>query len=167
NKNIASLIESIKSSKVPLVMVGAAITDNQIPQTKELNKLIRRLGLEDKIIKTGFVNETELVSLYNLASVTILPSFYEGFGFPVLESMACGTPVICSNNSSLSEIAGKVAIFADPSNPEDISKKTREVINMSKTKRVLLSQKLIAHASTFTWEKTAKQTIEVYQKAAG
>lgn len=166
NKNIPNLIESVKSSKVPLVMVGAAITNSQIPQTRQMNKLIRKLHLEDKIIKTGFVDQTELVSLYNLAAVTILPSFYEGFGFPVLESMACGTPVVCSDNSSLSEIAGNRAIFCDPGNPQDISKKTQEVINMSKAQRSALSQKLIDHASKFTWKKTAQQTIDVYQKVA-
>ncbi|MDO8487462.1 MAG: glycosyltransferase family 1 protein [Candidatus Curtissbacteria bacterium] len=167
NKNLENLINSIKISKVPLVMVGAALVDNKVPQTQALERLIKRLNLEDKIVKTGFVEEEDLVSIYNLAGVTILPSFYEGFGLPVLESMACGTPVVCSSNSSLAEIAGNLARFCDPQNPADIAKKTLRVLNMSKKAKESLSRKLTAHASTFSWQKTAKQTINVYKKVLG
>lgn len=167
NKNLTNLINSIKISKVPLVMVGAAIVDNKVPQTQDLNRLIKRLDLENKIIKTGFVQEDELACIYNLADTILLPSFYEGFGFPVLESMACGTPVICADNSSISEIAGGLAIFCDPQDPTDIAQKTLNVLNMSKKSRSSLSGKLISHASTFSWQETARQTVKVYQKVVG
>lgn len=167
NKNLRNLISSLKISKVPLVMVGAALTDNKVPQTQALARLVKRLNLEDKIVRTGFIKEEDLVSIYNLAGVTILPSFYEGFGLPVLESMACGTPVVCSNNSSLAEIAGNLARFCDPQNPADIAQKTFSVLNMSKTAKESLSRKLITHASTFSWQKTARQTVNVYKKVLG
>lgn len=167
NKNLASLINSVKISKVPLVMVGAAIVDNKIPQTQALNKLIKRLNLEGKITKTGFVKEDELACIYNLAGATLLPSFYEGFGLPVLESMACGTPVVCSDNSSISEITGGLAIFCDPKDPQDIAQKTLSALSILKKPKVSLSEKLISHASTFSWQKTASQTVKVYQKVAG
>ncbi len=167
NKNLDNLINSVKISKVPLVMVGAAIVDNKVPQTQALTRLIRKLNLGDKITKTGFVKEDELASIYNLAGATLLPSFYEGFGLPVLESMACGTPVICSDNSSISEIAGGLALFCDPQDPQDIAQKTLRALNMSAKSKVSLSEKLISHASTFSWQKTANQTVKVYQKVAG
>ncbi len=167
NKNLRNLISSLKVSKIPLVMVGAAIVDNKVPQTQALIRLIKRLNLEDKIIRTGFVDEDDLVSIYNLARATILPSFYEGFGLPVLESMACGTPVICSDNSSISEIAGSHAIFCEPQDPQDIARKTLSVLQMSPKSRNTLSNKLINHAATFSWQKTARQTVAVYKKVLG
>lgn len=167
NKNIGGLLNSIAITQIPLVMVGAAIVDGQITETRALNKLIRKLKLENKVTKTGFVTEEELVSLYNLAAVTLLPSFYEGFGLPVIESMACGTPIVCADNSSLSEIAGSLAIFCDPQDPNDISKKTQKVLHLSKNARANLSAKLIKRASTFTWEKTAEETVRVYKKVIG
>ncbi len=167
NKNLENLINSIKISKISLVMVGAAIVDNKVPQTQALERLIKRLNLEGKIVRTGFVAEDDLVSIYNLAGVTVLPSFYEGFGLPILESMACGTPVVCSNNSSISEIAGRLAIFCDPQDPADIAQKTLSAFHLSKEQKETLSRKLIAHAATFSWQKTAHQTVGVYQKVLG
>lgn len=167
NKNLENLINSIKISNLPLVMVGAALVDNKVPQTRALGRLIKKLHLEEKIIRTGYIEEEDLVSIYNLANVTILPSFYEGFGLPVLESMACGTPVVCSNSSSLAEIAGDIALFCDPQDPADIAQKTLSVLRMSKEQREALSRKLIAHAAAFSWQKTARQTVNVYKKVLG
>lgn len=164
NKNITGLINSIKISQVPIVMVGAAIINDQIPQTAELNNLIKKLKLQEKIIKTGYVEEEELSVLYNLASLTLLPSFYEGFGLPVLESMACGTPVVCSNNSSLSEISGGYAHYCEPQDYNDIAKKTLTILNMQKDKKEKLSQELIKYSQSFSWEKTARETLKVYKK---
>ncbi len=165
NKNLDNLVRSIKVSKIPLLMVGSAITNNNIPETKALNQLIRKLNIESLIIKTGFVSGEELIALYNLASVTLLPSYYEGFGLPLLESMACGTPVVTSDNSSLSEIAGAHALFCDPQNPVDISQKTLKILEMKPKEKSILSQKLISHAAKYSWEKTAAETFKVYQKA--
>src|SRR5205814_1416142 len=123
NKNLHGLLNAISISKIQLVLVGSALTDQNLPQVKELDALIKELDLGSLITKTGFVPEKDLVVLYNLAGVVVMPSFYEGFGLPVLEGMACGTPVVCSKNSSLEEIGGDVAIFCDPSDPKDISLK--------------------------------------------
>ena len=89
NKNLQNLIESIKIAKVNLVMVGKALADKSLLQTQVLNKLIKKLNLSEKIVKTGYVPDEDLVAIYNLADLTLLPSYYEGFGLPVLESMAC------------------------------------------------------------------------------
>jgi glycosyltransferase involved in cell wall biosynthesis len=163
NKNIPNLLEAIKISKKNLVLVGKALADNSISETQRISRKILSLGIQKNIIKTGFIEETELNEIYNLAKLTILPSYYEGFGLPVLESMACGTPVVCSNVASLSEIAGKSAFFCEPSNPRDMAQKINQVFEMSETRRNELSRKLITHASKYNWEKTAADTIKVYK----
>lgn len=163
NKNIPNLIYAVKIANVNLVMVGKAISDSTLEETKQINKLITKLGVGRKITKTGFLPDEDLATIYNLANATILPSYYEGFGLPVLESMACGTPVVCSDAASLSEICGSDAIICDPADPKDIAKQITKACSLSEKQRGELSQKLQAHAKSFSWEKTADQTIKIYQ----
>lgn len=164
NKNLTTLLKSVSISKIPLVMVGSALVDKALKPVMELDRLITDLDINSLVIRTGFVPEKDLVAIYNMAQVTVMPSVYEGFGLPVLESMACGTPVICSHNSSLSEIGGNVAIFCDPSSPEDIAAKIKSTINLAPDQRSNLSAKCQGHAKKFSWEKTARQTIDIYQE---
>ena len=164
NKNIGTLLEAVSISKIPVVLVGNALTDNSLPQTIELNSLINNIGIEKLVTKTSFVPESDLVAIYNLATVTVAPSYYEGFGLPVLESMACGTPVICSDNSSLAEIGVGAAIFCDPSSPQDVAEKIASVVNMNTVQREQLSQKCLKHAAKFSYKKTAELTVAAYQK---
>ena len=164
NKNIENLLEAVSVSKTQVVMVGKALAETGLSQVTRINGVIRRLKLESKVIKTGFIPNEDLVSIYNLAQVTLLPSFYEGFGLPVLESMACGTPVVCSNNSSLAEIAGSAAIFCDPSDPKDIADKISGVLSLKGKNRESLSQKCINQALKFSWQKAARETIDLYKK---
>lgn len=163
NKNVEGLLTAIFKVRIPAVLVGQAITDQNLEPVGKINKLIARLNLEDKITKTGFVAEDDLIALYNLAALTVLPSFYEGFGLPVLESMACGTPVVCSNAGSLSEIAGP-AIICDPADPADIASKIGQVLNLTKPKRDQVVRKSQDHSAKFTWQKTAQQTVNIYMK---
>lgn len=165
NKNLKGLLESVVISKVPLVMVGSALANKQLPQVKELDRLSQQLGIKELIIKTGFVPQKDLAAIYNLSEVVVMPSFYEGFGLPVLEGMASGIPVICSQNSSLTEIGGSVAIFCDPASPADIAAKIKSTISLTATQRFNLAAKCLAHAKKFSWEKTAQQTIDIYQEA--
>jgi len=164
NKNLKGLLESVAISKVPLVMVGSALANKQLPQVKELDRLSQQLGIGDLVIKTGFVPQKDLAAIYNLSEVVVVPSFYEGFGLPVLEGMACGIPVICSQNSSLTEIGGSVAIFCDPARPADIAAKIKSTISLTATERSNLAAKCKAHSKKFSWEKTAQQTIDIYQE---
>lgn len=165
NKNLEGLIKAIKIVRIPLVMVGSALTDTKLSQTKKINKLIKKLQLEKQVFKTGFVEENDLIAIYNLADATVLPSYYEGFGLPILESMACGTPVVCSKAGSLSEIAGP-AIICDPDNPADIAQKITSVLNLSQRGREILAQKCQKHASGFTWQKVVRETAKVYRQVA-
>ena len=164
NKNIEGLITTIAQIKIPTLLVGKAITDNNLEPVKKISKLIRRLDLEDIVTRTGYVAEDDLVAIYNLATVTVLPSFYEGFGLPALESMACGTPVVCSKAGSLKEIATGSAIFCDPADPADIASKIKLVVNLSKSQRETLANRSQKHSAKFTWEKTAEQTVAIFKK---
>lgn len=164
NKNLETLLEAIKISKTPLVMVGSALTNTDLPETRQLNENISKLGISNLIIKTGYIDKNNLVALYNLAAVTLLPSVYEGFGLPVLESMACGTPVICSKTSSLIEIGSDVAFYCNPSSAIDIADKISETFSLSPIRKKALDVKLQEHAKKFTWQKVASETMEVYRK---
>ena len=75
---------------------------------------LRELGLEDRLLFTGYVPDEDLPAIYSAADLFVFPSLYEGFGLPVLEAMACGTPVVCSNASNLPEMAGDAALLVDP-----------------------------------------------------
>ena len=158
SKNIPNLLKAVKRTNVNLVMVGEALTDKFLPETKSINNLISELKIVNRVLKTGYVKDDDLVAIYNLTQVTVLPSFYEGFGLPVLESMVCGTPVVCSENSSLPEIAKNFATFCDPEDPNNISKKINLAINAKKDVK-----KIINYANKYTWRKVAYETVEVYK----
>ncbi len=160
NKNLSNLLQGVKLSGANLVMVGSAVTDENLKQTKSIMAQIKSLNISSQVKRLGYVSEAELVSIYNIASSTILPSFYEGFGLPVLESMACGTPVACSKNSSLAEIGGQRAIYCDPNDPKDIANKINQALG---SKKPDLSKDLISHAAKFSWEKVAFKTYQVYE----
>lgn len=165
NKNVEGLIQAVAVAKLPLVLVGRAITDDQIPQTISINSAIAKLNIKNLITRTGYVPEEDLINIYNLAEVTVQPSFYEGFGLPVVESMSCGTPVVCSQNSSLAEITSeKTAFYCDPTDTTSIANKIIHAFNLSSKEKESLGKKLILAADAFSWDKVAKQTISIYQQ---
>ncbi len=126
--------------------------------------LVKRLDIEDDIIFTDYVLAGDLPVIYNLADIFCYPSFYEGFGLPVLEAMACGTPVLTSNVSSLPEVAGNAALLFDPRSPEDIAERIIQLAN-NETLRAELSKAGLRRASEFSWADTAKKTLETYRRA--
>lgn len=151
NKNLSSLFKAIALLKnEKLVLVGKAVSENA-----EIKKEINILGIEKRVKFTGYISEKEKIILLNKARVYVQPSIYEGFGLPVLEAMACGTPVVCGKNSSFPEIAGDAATYADVTNINDLADK---ILKIKKT------GKEMAQARKFNWEKTAEETYEVYQK---
>lgn len=117
---------------------------------------------QEKIIFTGFVSDPDKVCFYNLASLFVYPSFFEGFGFPPLEAMSCGVPVITANGSSLSEICGDAAILIDPDKPEEIARAMREALS-DKSLREKLAGRGLEKAKTYDWSRTALQTLEVLE----
>ncbi len=124
---------------------------------------VRKESNDPSIIYTGFVSDEELVALFKSARLFVLPSFEEGFGIPVLEAMACGCPVVCSNTSSLPEVAGNAAIFFDPSDQKDLINKISKVLDDEDYKKSLIS-KGKKRVKLFNWKRLAEQTLEVYKK---
>jgi len=114
----------------------------------------------------GPVPEDDLPALYAGATLFVFPSLYEGFGLPVLEAMACGTPVACSNTSSLPEVVGDAALTFDPADSSAIARAITRVLADAELRQVLRERGL-AQAAGFSWERTAAKTLEVYRRAAG
>jgi len=126
-------------------------------------KLIRSLGLEKYILSFDYVSETDLVKLYNLADFFVFPSLHEGFGFPVLEAMACGTPVIVSNIPSILEVAGSAGLLVNPHSYYDLSEAMYLMLNDSHL-RSELRIKGLKRSKSFSWYKCAKNVLRVYKK---
>lgn len=125
--------------------------------------ILQKLQIGDKVHLTGPLTDKDLPALYNGAALFVFPSLYEGFGLPVLEAMACGTPVLTSNVSSLPEVAGDAAVLVDPTDVEAIAAAMRRVLQ-DQALAAALSAKGLARAQQFTWERTARETIKVYEK---
>lgn len=166
NKNLPGLVKACRLVPIPLVIVGKQATEKDFDPENvenrpliELNRLTER---KEDVFKLGFVEE--ISELYSLASVYCQPSFYEGFGIPVLEAMACGCPVITSKISSLPEVAGEAALLIDPENIEEISSAIKKVLTEKGTGNRMIKLGY-QQAKKFNWRKTAKETIESYQKA--
>lgn len=129
-------------------------------------RAVESLELQEAVLFLGYVPRETLIALYNLAEALVFPSLYEGFGLPVVEAMACGTPVITSRNSSLGEISGEAAEFVEPTSIESIAAALRRVLN-DPTRQEELSHQGLAQASRYSWAVAAEQTQAVYRQVAG
>jgi glycosyltransferase involved in cell wall biosynthesis len=123
------------------------------------------LALHDNVVFTGFIDEVDLPHLYRGALMFVYPSVHEGFGLPILEAMACGTPVITSNTSSMPEVAGHAAILVEPNNPEALAAAITQMLR-DDTQREELRRRGIGRAREFTWQAVARQTLRVYRTLA-
>lgn len=121
---------------------------------------VRKSENKDKIMISGFIDDKDKTAIYNLASVFAYPSFYEGFGFPPLEAMSCGVPVITSNSSSLPEICNSSALMIDPDKPEEIFESLK-ILLLNREFRENMIKKGIENAKKFSWKKSAKETLEI------
>ena len=170
NKNLSGLAEACKIAKIPLVIVGkqAASTDfdSNHPENKPLVNFLNRYGNDKDIIRLGYVPNEDMVVIYNLASIYCQPSFYEGFGLPILEAFACETPVVASKISAHLEIAGDSALFADPKDPNDMAKKITMMLKDNKLKLEYINRGS-SKVKNYSWEKTARETFRVHQKVLG
>jgi len=167
NKNVGGLAEACKLIGVPLVIVGKQAKtedfDRNHPENRAFVNLLEKYGNDPEIIRVGFVPDEDLVAIFNLGAVYCQPSFYEGFGLPVLQAMACGTPVVCAKTQALVEIAKGASLFADPKNPKEISEKIQQALIDNELRSQLVETGRIL-ARNYSWEKTAKKTIDVYRK---
>lgn len=166
NKNLPRLIEAVSKINVSLVMVGKALVDKKIdmqnPWNKDLVKVQKLAGKNQKIFCLGFVSSENLVALYNTATLFVMPSIYEGFGLPILEAMSCGCPVVASKGGSLAEVVGEAGKYVDHYNVDSIASGINEVFNSPNLQKEL-SQKGIVQSRKFTWNKTTDETMGVYR----
>jgi len=167
NKNVLGLLSTFarvlqKKENSHLVLIGGAFKKSELPETQKIEQRIQELHLEGHVTMTGFVPQEDLAVLYSMARCLVEPSFYEGFGLPVLEAMACGCPVVVGDNSSLSEIAGP-SLKMDVGNVENMADTILTMLSLSSSARNTMSNESIAWAKTFSWEKTAHETVAVYE----
>jgi glycosyltransferase involved in cell wall biosynthesis len=160
HKNVASLIRALYELRkaglnVKLIRVGN--------KSKEIARIINRYRLESNVEYRNNVNDEELVELYNMADVFVFPSFYEGFGLPVLEAMACGCPVVTSNTPSLLNVAGEAAITVDPKDGDGLTRAIMAVLTDRELRKRLIDSGM-ARVELFSWDKTAKETLKIYEE---
>ncbi|MEI6809579.1 MAG: glycosyltransferase family 1 protein [bacterium] len=164
-KNCIGLISAFalvqKQCQFPVRLIMAGPPDARYP---EIDGKIDSLGLRSAVERRYFT-DLELATAYITADLLVLPSLYEGFGLPVLEAMAFGTPVVCSNRGSLPEVAGEAAIQVDPTDIAGLAAAmTRVLTNQALSTE--MSAKGLRQAAGFTWQRAASQTLAVYQQAA-
>ena len=170
-KNISFLLESFsdvlyhcheKKKPLPQLVMAGKIQDDL--QYVNFSHNVRRLDIADSIVETGYLSDELLKKLYSSADLFFYPSLYEGFGLPVLEAMASGLPVACSNTSSLPEVAGDAALLFDPS---DKAQAVRSVLSglFDSSLRDTLVDTGRSRAKRFNWESTITSTLGGYQKA--
>jgi glycosyltransferase involved in cell wall biosynthesis len=129
-----------------------------------LRRLSQELGIAQHVSFTGFVHDADLRAIYSGARVCVCPSLYEGFGFTVLEAMACGTPVACSSSTSLPEVAGKAALYFDPHKPEEMAVQLCRAFSDDAVRASLIADGR-SNLLRFNWAETARQTLAVYHQA--
>ena len=127
---------------------------------EEIKKAIQESPYKNDIVLKGYVSEKEKEELYQDANVFILPSFYEGFGLPILEAISYGVPVVCSNTSSLPEVAGDAALLIDPNNIQEIAEAMSKVFNNNNLRNKMI-EKGLENVEKFSWEKCAKETMDI------
>jgi len=127
---------------------------------------VRELELEDEVLLPGYIAPEHIVKLYSAAEVFVYPSFFEGFGLPIMEAMACGTPVITSRSSSLEEIAGGSAVLVEPEDELSIANALMTVLNNA-TLRCQLGKAGLERSRLFNFKSAAQKTIEVYERVMG
>jgi glycosyltransferase involved in cell wall biosynthesis len=141
-----------------LVLIGGAA-----PMSSRLRELVVELGIGDGVHFVHFLDQSTLVAAYNAADMVVVPSLEEGFGLPVIEAMACGTPVACSDTSALPEIAEGAAAYFDPRDPADMASTIRAVLTAAEFRKDLRARGL-QRAERFTWEQSARIHSDVYSQ---
>lgn len=124
---------------------------------------LEELGLQDRVRFAGYLDEEDLPLWYAAASVFVFPSIYEGFGMPPLEAMACGTPVVTSNSSSLPEVVGEAGVMVSPHDAEGFAKAIMRLLDDADL-AADLRERGIAQAQRFTWKQAAERTLAVYKQ---
>ena len=162
-KNIPGLLQAYQrlAAHSPL-NVQLVLAGGEGDGAAEVREAVRQIG-RDRVVFTGCLPDEDLLRFYHAAECLVYPSFYEGFGLPVLEAMACGCPVITSNVSSLPEVAGEAALLIDPLRIETISTALVSLLTNPGLSQSLI-RKGFEQARRFTWEAAARKTLDVFEK---
>lgn len=177
-KNLPFLIEGFREilstpgfSDLKLILIGGVflkkvenIDHPELISLKLVNELIRKYGLDTNIVRPGQIEDGELVAFYNLATLYIQPSLYEGFGLPILQAFASGTPVVSSNKGSLPEIGGQAAVYFNPVDLRQFTVIVKELLEDTSL-RSKLSKLGLQRSTQFTWKKVVQQTEAIYLQA--
>lgn len=167
NKNVRTLVEAYvrlrRANRIDhkLVLVGS-----EDALQSDVRSLVKDAGCSNDLVFTGHIPASDLVALYNSATVFVQPSIFEGFGLPSLEAMACGTPVITSNTSAIPEVVDDAALLVNPLDVDELAN-ALEVVLHDENLRSRLSVKGLARAGMFSWETTARTIVHVYEATAG
>ncbi len=166
NKNLPQLISSLKDlPQIHLVIVTRADINSQIPEAQAIRSSLNQADTHSRVHFLSLDSLEDLNLFYSSAFWYIQPSLWEGFGLPVLEAMASGTPCLVAKAGSLPEIAGISALYFDPTNEASISKTIKQAFNLNSSSRSKMIKESIQHAKKFTWKQTASKTINSYIKA--
>jgi glycosyltransferase involved in cell wall biosynthesis len=168
-KNFEGLIEAFRillagaSEQQEIADLHLVICGGHGWMWEELEGIVAQHGLGDRIHFSGFVHDEDLPALYSLAAVFAFPSWYEGFGLPVLEAMACGTPVVAANNSSLPEVVGDGGLMVDAANPEELAGALHRILADQSLREDLVAAGK-AHATRYTWDDAAASLLSIYER---
>jgi len=167
-KNHVGLIRAFESlvEAHPQVPHHLVIVGKESWYASTVRARARRSSLADRIHFTGFVSDEALLGLYGACDLFVYPSLYEGFGLPILEAMACGRAVACSNTSAMPEVADSAAILFDPNSVDEIALALRDLL-LNPELRQRMERLGMQRAATFSWERTASRTLDLYYAVAG
>jgi len=150
------LLPELEKNNTQLILVGFKGWENQ--------EIMAQINAEKQHINyLGYVSDQELAMIYNLATVFVYPSFYEGFGIPPLEAMACGCPVIVSNSTSMPEVCAEAALYIHPQQVDDISQCLMELLQDTQLQQLYI-KKGLKHVQQFCWEKSAQQHMNLFER---
>lgn len=158
-KNIPVVIEALKDLDLALVLAGNRKAHNFDPK---IDDTIKKNDLSEKVIFPGWIDEEDKPALLQMAAYFVSPSLYEGFGITVIEAMAAGVPVVCSNIPVLREIGSDAALFCDPKNSQEFAENISKILTDENLRNNLI-KKGIEIAKNYTWQKNAQKTLAVYK----
>ncbi|MFQ5736861.1 MAG: glycosyltransferase family 4 protein [Thermodesulfobacteriota bacterium] len=163
-KNVKTLLKAYAMMRkafreeFPLVIAGGKGWMNS-----EIPGMVEELGIEGSVTFAGYIDSADIAAVYSGASVFVYPSLYEGFGLPILEAMSCGTPVITSNVSSMPEVAGDAAELVTPTDAQGLASALEGMLG-DPGRRAEMGRRGMERAAAFSWERCARETLEVYRK---